>query len=238
MIHHFTELNSTNQYALDNHTKLLHGDVIIADSQTEGRGRNRNMWLSLNGNLFMTLLLKLQGVESEVFMTIPQYTGVIILRVFKKLGVEPQLKWPNDVLVGNKKIAGILVESNVDRIAAVGIGINIDLNNKQLLGIGKPAISLKQLGIKLDKNSLAELIIKEFYLGLDSYLLGGFSSIYNEYKEGSAFMGKKITVKYPHKQLQGVFNKINQDGSILLITKNSEEIRIFSGELSLSYENK
>ena len=130
-IHHKDETESTNLDARAGR----HGDVFTADYQTAGRGRLDHKWLSPPGaNLMMSAVLSVEGLSPEQVATLPLVVGLAVAKAVRRLFVNGQdvgrktedvkLKWPNDVLVGGKKLAGILCERNGDNVIA-GIGINV-----------------------------------------------------------------------------------------------------------------
>ena len=130
-IHHKRETESTN---LDARTGG-HGDVFTADYQTAGRGRLDHKWLSPPGtNLLMSVVLSVEGLSPEAVSTLPLVVGLAVARGLSPLlagtvptaepGTVPMIKWPNDVLIGGRKVAGILCERNGDKVVA-GIGVNV-----------------------------------------------------------------------------------------------------------------
>lgn len=125
-LHHKAETASTNVDARAG----AHGDVYTADFQTAGRGRLDHKWQSPPGaNLMMSAVLSVGGLSPEAVVTLPLVVGLAVVQAVRALlptGVarEVALKWPNDVLIGGRKVAGILCERNRDRII-VGIGINV-----------------------------------------------------------------------------------------------------------------
>jgi BirA family biotin operon repressor/biotin-[acetyl-CoA-carboxylase] ligase len=125
-IHRFPILASTNQLALDwmasGHANA--GTVLVADEQTSGRGRHGRSWSSGKGALLMTAVLPF-SFQPDRLGWFSLAAGLAAANALEDLGVPAQVKWPNDVLLNGRKVAGILVETNRPDLAAVGIGLNI-----------------------------------------------------------------------------------------------------------------
>ncbi len=127
----FDSIDSTNTYVMEYHTELQSCSIVIAMEQSSGRGRYSREWQSSRGGLWFTLLSK---PEKSIDDILPLYyiIPISIIQTLKKYGVSADLKWPNDILIDGKKIAGILVDTvilkkNVE-IMAIGCGINLDNN--------------------------------------------------------------------------------------------------------------
>ena len=106
------EVNSTNLYAKEHLSELADKTVIIADRQTNGRGRFDRVWVDLGGdNLFMSIVLKPSDKFLNVYPNLTQYLSVVVCKVLEHYGLQPNTKWPNDVLIKGKKISGILSET-------------------------------------------------------------------------------------------------------------------------------
>ena len=122
-VHHRAETRSTNLDALNG----VHGDVFTADFQTSGRGRLDHRWLSPSGvNLLMSAVLDVGGLEPQQAATLPLIVGFSVVKALPReiRGGRVLLKWPNDVLIASRKVAGILCERHGDN-AVAGIGINV-----------------------------------------------------------------------------------------------------------------
>ncbi len=125
------EVDSTNLYAKRNLALLDDKTVIIAKSQTAGRGRFDRKWIDLGDeNLFMTIVLKPSTSFDCKYSNLTQYMCVVLAQVLEDYGLKPSIKWPNDVMVNNKKIAGILSETMVcgQKFNGLVLGIGVNLN--------------------------------------------------------------------------------------------------------------
>ena len=160
----FDTIDSTNTYVMENHEELESCSIVIALEQTDGRGRYSREWNSSRGGLWFTLLLKPEkSIEDilDLYYIIP----LSIINTLKKFYISADLKWPNDVLISKRKIAGILVETkmlkkNVE-IMAIGCGINIE--NEIPKELSTKAINLKSI----DKRHSYEKFVQEFLRELD-----------------------------------------------------------------------
>ena len=131
------EVSSTNLYAKENLDSFEDKTVIIAISQTSGRGRFDRKWVDLGeGNLFMTIVLKPSNSFEEVYANLTQYLSVVLTKILEEYGLSPKIKWPNDVLVNDAKISGILCETVMQgtnfKGLVLGIGVNLNADKGDL----------------------------------------------------------------------------------------------------------
>ncbi len=167
----FHEIDSTNNYALQllqNPKEVTDGTVILADYQTNGRGLQENKWNSqAKKNLLFSIILFPKNVEAHRQFFLSQFASVSIVNYLRKKNIKAVIKWPNDILVEDKKIAGILIENTIQGIflknAVIGIGMNI---NQNVFGEEKILpISLKNiLNKEFDTEEELSLLSKEFNL--------------------------------------------------------------------------
>ncbi len=224
------KIDSTNSYAMRKIVDLPDKQVIVADMQTTGRGRLERKWLSsIKDNVYMSIVLKPSPfINNDLPLhNITQYMSVIICRVLKEHGIFAEIKWPNDVLVEGKKIAGILSETSIQgqtlKGIVIGVGININSSEEDLELIDQPATSLNiLLNSTIDKNSFINKVVEEFFKNYDEFLVKGFVSIKKEYVERSSFIGKNIQINAPRSTDTGVAKDINDDGSLLMETEEEE----------------
>src|SRR5438270_3005702 len=147
-IHHFDEIDSTNSAAmLAAQSGAAEGSVFIAERQSEGRGRGGNVWHSEPGAVMFSVILRPQVSPNDILI-LSLATGLAVSTAIEEIcGIMPDLRWPNDILLGEKKLGGILCELNIDagrvRHAVVGVGINV--NQPEFpAGIEEVATSLLQ----------------------------------------------------------------------------------------------
>ncbi|MFA6989412.1 MAG: biotin--[acetyl-CoA-carboxylase] ligase [Candidatus Gastranaerophilaceae bacterium] len=198
---HFKELESTNTYGMKNLSTLNDMDIIIASKQTGGRGQFDRKWVSnKNNNVYMSIVLKPfrhAELDSASFplTNFSQYMSVVICRVLADYGINAKIKWPNDVLVNGKKIAGILCESSIQgkklKGIVIGIGINLNLEQDDIENIDQPATALNLLVKKpVDKDLFIDGLVCEFIKNYELFLNQGFLLIEKEYTEKSLTIAK------------------------------------------------
>ncbi len=231
----FTEIDSTNTYLklLDENIKKA---VCIAESQTAGRGRFGRTWISPKGkNIYCSIQYPIS--DPHLLAGLSAHIAYIIAEVIKKnIGpFEVALKWPNDIYVDGKKIAGILIEllSTNHKLskAIIGFGINV---NMTLAPLDNSWTSLTLLtGRTFERAALLTDILKALFVSLDN-------AEYTNPKQWQTLdmlYNKKICVRLNDKKLCGIAKGINQDGSLNLLTSKGTIIAINSGEASLHDES-
>ena len=130
-IHHFDEIDSTNSAAmLAAQSGAAEGSVFIAERQAEGRGRGGNIWHSEPGAIYLSVVLR-PRVQANDVLILSLATGLAVSAAVEEVcGIAPDLRWPNDILLGDKKLGGILCELNIDsgkvRHAVIGVGLNVN----------------------------------------------------------------------------------------------------------------
>jgi BirA family transcriptional regulator, biotin operon repressor / biotin---[acetyl-CoA-carboxylase] ligase len=234
----FEHLPSTNAYALEHLTQLQHGDVILARTQTAGRGRLQRVWISHHPhNVALSILFKPPHALIHLLPATTHYLAVILCEILASRGVHPTIKWPNDVLVDGRKIAGILAEG---RLAgqeflgmALGLGVNLNLPTSALADIDQPATALNLLlGQPVQPGPFVQQLLDRFFASLDAFLTNGFESIRHEYERRASFLGQVITVRQPPAQWIGTARALDADGALLLETHDGRTHLLRAGDLT------
>ena len=226
------EVDSTNSYALRNLSSLDDKTIIIAETQTTGRGRFERKWISdVPNNVYLSMVLKPNG-ENIPYSNITQYACVILTRVFEKYKVSSGIKWPNDILVDNKKISGILSEMSYSGSAVkgfvLGIGVNLNLSEELVNSISQPATALNLLiQNDVDKMEFVNLFLSEFFGHYDEFFGNGFSSVKDEYEQKSVFVGQSIKIN----DISGIARGVTTDGELVVVDKNNIEHIVLAGDL-------
>lgn len=226
-IYHFKKLTSTNDKAKEFNSN----SVIMADVQTKGRGRFNRVWSSPNGGLWMSFVLK-PKIENPKKITF--ITAIVVQKTIKKiLGLNTQIKWPNDVLFNGKKLCGILSEavfknSKIDRMV-VGIGLNV--NNKLPLGLRKKATSLKEIIHKdADIRKISNEMIKAFFVQYKKYGKDN-RKLLIDWKRLSDTIGRTIEVRTIGRTYYGLVYGVDGDYNLLLRLKNGKIKKVIEGDI-------
>ena len=228
---HLEEISSTNDYVKQNIQNLEDMSVVYADRQTNGHGRLGRTWVDTgDDNLFMTLVLKPFKDLNPIYSNFTQYLSVILALVLEEeYNLAAQIKWPNDVLINGKKIAGILSEGTTkgDEFLGLALGLGVNLNTKPetLALIDKPATSIfAETGMKIDKEIFIKKLLNKFCLLYDSFIKNGFLSVKNLYVERAFFLGKDITINVLGKLHLGTAENITDEGSLILNEDNNARV--------------
>lgn len=234
----FAELNSTNQYACERLRDLNDRDAIHAGIQTAGRGRWNRKWLSeVPGNLCLSLVLKPSGAPAELPLAgLSQLLAVSVCRVLKSHSVAATLKWPNDIQVDGRKIAGILAETVVQGHEflglVLGIGVNLNLGSATLALVDQPATALNLvLKRTVSVPGFRDALLAEFFARYDRFLSEGFSLIRSEYRQGCVFLGREIAVRNQLSCVRGIAREITSTGELELELPDGRRQQFAVGEL-------
>ncbi len=229
----FEEINSTNQYLMSLPLgQLQHKQVCIAEYMTAGRGRQQKKWY---GGAYENLMLSIAWeFHSEVHLSgLSLAVAVMVVNCVQQIcGAPFRLKWPNDVLVDEHKLSGILIEVR-DTKVIVGIGINCNLSFSDQLEIDQPATSLfSLLGHQVDRSELTAVLLGELSDGLELFSIDGLDAFREDWMRRHAYQGRRMrVVGKPLREGRAV--GIDQSGALLIRTENGRIVPINSGELQV-----
>ncbi|MEN6440570.1 MAG: biotin--[acetyl-CoA-carboxylase] ligase [Syntrophobacter sp.] len=238
--HYLDVVDSTNNYALQLASKgASHGSVVVAEEQTHGRGRLRREWLSSpNRGIYMSLLL----TNPLPLRVAPQSTYVAALALAKvlrdKFGLPAALKWPNDVLIGERKVAGLLTEMQSDqdfsRFIVIGIGINVNYTREEMAGPFRyPATSISlETGEPVKRQYVLVDFLSRFEKDYDAFVTSGFSAITAELENFSIILGKKITVLCGEREISGKAQGFTPEGALLLLGNDGKQEIVWAGDVT------
>jgi BirA family biotin operon repressor/biotin-[acetyl-CoA-carboxylase] ligase len=213
--------------------RTAEGTVIIADTQTAGRGRLGRTWLSPEGSLSISLILKpaLHNLPQLVMIA-----SLAVARAIKKVaGLETRIKWPNDVLIKGKKVCGVLIENEVkgDKVnfAIIGIGINVNFDPLAFPEISNIATSLShELGAEVSKVELASALLSELeQLYLEAQ---AGAPVHREWQENMETLGRWIQVKTGETVEKGKAETVTRDGSLVLRRADGSLAEIVAGDVT------
>jgi BirA family biotin operon repressor/biotin-[acetyl-CoA-carboxylase] ligase len=240
-IKNYTAISSTQDYAIlvAETDPFSHGTVIVSDSQLFGRGRRGRKWLSPLGGLWFSVIAKQDmKASSGIFLSYAMSLAVCET-IVRNFHIEGYIKWPNDILIKTKKVAGILISSAVRGMdleyCVVGAGINLNSRPKGLKGSTSLIDHTNQSSIKLEPFLASVLILFNHYYSEIKAEKGGL--VMSRWKFRCPMMGKKVKVLLNGDQLDGLASNIDPNGSLKLITTGGERL-IISDTQNISIENQ
>jgi len=236
-IFQFETIDSTNDYAKKIALEELDGTLIISEEQTKGRGRVGRQWYSKSGEgIWMSIILKPDMIPQKApFITL--IAGASIVKALNKLGVKTFIKWPNDIIINNKKVAGILTElsAEVDKINYIVLGIGINTKTiKFSQEISEIATSLYREGYIISRVDIVRAILEEFEkLYLQYINKNSRKEILSICRRYSSIIGKDVyLIKEDEKELVKCLD-MNEYGNLIVRTENNIIKEIISGEVSI-----
>ncbi|EJD6402561.1 bifunctional biotin--[acetyl-CoA-carboxylase] ligase/biotin operon repressor BirA [Providencia rettgeri] len=234
-------INSTNQYMLERIPSLKSGDTCLAEYQSAGRGRRGRQWVSPFGcNLYLSMYWKLdQGPAAAIGLSL--VVGIVIAETLNKISQEKvKVKWPNDLYMNDKKLAGILVELTGKTGDAahiiIGIGINIGMNKNNIESsntITQEWSSLRDEVEDIERNELSVNIIKALRESLVIFENEGLKPFLDRWFKLDNFLNRDVKLLIGNDIITGVERGINEQGALLLQKNNGEIIPYIGGEISL-----
>lgn len=238
-IHHFHTLDSTNskayQLALDGAEE---GEVVISESQEKGRGRLGRQWFSPPFlNLYLSVILR-PSISPHQASLITLLAAVATADAIKKFsGLLPLIKWPNDILLRDRKVAGLLneIHSEMDRIHFVilGIGVNLNLDERMFSKeIRAEATSLKvEMGQAISRKIFLQTLLQELEKWYAIFMKEGSAVILKAWRDRAHIKGRRVKVTSFGKALTGVAVDIDSDGALILETADGKRKRVVAGDI-------
>ena len=219
--------------------KSISGSLCVAESQSGGRGRRGRSWHSSPyRNVIMSMAWQFETGPAGV-SGLSIAAGVAVARALEKFGVSNvRLKWPNDVLVSNRKLAGLLVdlrgESAGPTTVVLGLGLNVHINERTAEDIDQPWVDLRQLlGHKPDRNELVAILICELTRLFKDFAEQGLAPFIEDWHRHHAFADQPVRLIGANDEIRGIVCGLDATGALMLRTDSGEVISAHSGELSL-----
>ena len=234
----YREVSSTNTVAkFLSMNNVENGTVVISEKQTKAKGRSGKSWESPLGGVWLSIILK-PNVEQSKFPMITLATGVAVAKTLEKVGVEnPEIKWPNDIMINGKKVCGILTEAvakfNTVENVIIGVGIDANLEASQFpeeLQSGTTTLKdeLKREG---NENILIKIFLEEFEKISELFNHEGYESILKEWRKRSYSIGKIVEVREPfNTYYDGYVVGIDKDGVLIVEKIDGTLKKVISGE--------
>jgi len=233
----YETLPSTNTWLLEQvktRPETPHGTVVAARAQTAGRGRQQRSWSTVPGcNLTFSFLWN-APVPPEHLPSMAQAISVGIAHFLHGSGLRPTIKWPNDVLVGGRKIGGILCETAAGAHPAIvaGIGLNVNMSADEAASIDQPATSMAiETGRTLPVDGVLDALLEALAPPLNRWSTGGFAAIQGDYTAFAAPVGSEVTVRDGDRHTSGTLAGFDGRGALCLTLADGTERRFYSGDV-------
>lgn len=230
-------IDSTNQYLIERIESLQSGDVCLAEYQQAGRGRRGRQWFSPFGaNLYLSMYWKLeQGPAAAVGLSL--VIGIVMAEVLHTLGAgQVRVKWPNDLYLHDRKLAGILTELTGKTGDAAhiisGAGINLTMRNVQENVINQGWINLQEAGISINRNHLAVELINALRNALIIFEQEGLKPFLSRWEKLDNFIHRPVKLIIGEREIVGISRGINEQGALML-EQNGVITPWMGGEISL-----
>ena len=242
-VHYYERTGSTNDAALDlSGRSCEEGTIVIAEEQTKGRGRLGRSWYSPYGlGIYLSVVLRPAGVPPIYSPVFTMLSALAVADTVKSIsGITPVIKWPNDVLVGGRKVSGILVQmkADPDKIdhLVVGIGVNLNQDKRDFpQEITVSATSLKACtGVKADRMKFLCRLLETF----ENYYIvvrdrNDYQAIKDEWLKLSGILGKEVAIRTLDGLIEGKVVDVSLTGSLDVECKDGTMKKVFSGDIVL-----
>lgn len=218
----FIEVESTNKLAfkLIRENQAQNYFIITADSQTKGRGRHDRSWISPIGNLYLSLILQFEN--SNRITDYSFLTACVIGDTLRSYNIETKYKWPNDIILNDKKLAGILLQfEKINNVYNLVIGIGLNL-------VSSPPYAASIADYKISKKDFLQRFTEIFSTHQQEYKKFGFVTIREEWKKYSYKLGAEIKLS---NNMVGIFSDIDGDGNLLLLDNKNKIHQILVDEI-------
>ena len=232
---HLAQVTSTMEAARSEALSgAAQGTVVITDEQTAGRGRLERSWLSPRGGIYLSIIMY-PAVDALPYLIM--VASLAVARAIKSVtGLQSQIKWPNDILIGGKKVGGILIESGLQQVtgdyAIVGIGLNANVSAAGFTGVALPATSLAdEIGRDVSRLELVRKLLVEFerlYISLPS------EAVFQEWRSSLVTLGREVIARSGERVYQGTAEDVAIDGSLILRIKDGSKLKLAAGDVTLS----
>ncbi len=237
MIHWFDQVDSTNTRLLEQvrlDPQLPSGTVWAARSQTAGRGRMDRKWVSADGvNLLFSLYYR-SAAELGRWPALTMAMAIAIDEMLHGINIQSNLKWPNDVQVGGRKISGLLAERAGADGVVIGVGLNVNMTEAELAQIDQPATSIRvEIGAEWRVEVVLDSLIEtHFPLWLARWEADGFAGLRDRWMQGCGGLHAPLTVRDGVNRIQGTLAGFGENGELLLRVPDGTVQTIWAGDIS------
>ena len=219
------------------------GIVIIAEQQKSGRGRENRKWLSPKGGIWLSVILR-PRMPASIITLLPFAAALAVCEAIKKTTqLDAKLRWPNDVTISCKKVAGILIDSSIEaeriNYAVIGIGVNANVKSSLISAHLEKSIKVTSLSEELGHETSILGLTKEILERLEYYLIQMEHSvphtIIDKWKKNSDILGQKVALMQRNRTIQGMVADVKPDGSLVVRADNCEDIDVVASDVYVRY---
>ena len=238
-VHLYNKVDSTNLTAMDLAQQgAVEGTVVLADQQLRGRGRGKRSWHSPAGvGIYCSIVLR-PRIAPSMAQFITLMTAVSTVKAIAlKTGLSTRVKWPNDILINNKKVAGILLESKVSgskmEYAVIGLGINVNHASTDLPEEIRSAASslFIELGESVDQNSLIVQIFAEVEELYGRLQREDFPMILEQWRNYSSTLGQQVRIWQKERVTEGIALDVTMEGGLVVRVGSGEQVVVYAGDV-------
>lgn len=236
LLHALAECDSTNVQLMQlAEAGAKTGTVLVADSQTAGRGRRSRVWISSPQESLTFSLLWRFAPESSAPEALSLVVGLALQRALTTFGIKAAVKWPNDILCKGRKLAGVLIEAQPGDIKStvIGVGINLSLPRDMPEDIARTAIALDEVLDPVPRREhLLVALLNELGATLRRYEAEGFAGLREVWQRQHALHGCNVRISGGAEDIEGICSGVTDHGELLVSTAHGVR-RVISGDVSL-----
>jgi BirA family biotin operon repressor/biotin-[acetyl-CoA-carboxylase] ligase len=230
-IRRFDEIDSTNRYALDAaRADEPPGLVVVADHQRAGRGRRGRAWTAPPGSSLLVSILLEPPPATDRVQLLTMAAGLALLASVRAVGVDAELKWPNDLVVGDRKLAGLLAETDVRegrvRAVVVGIGCNVTWGGFPAELADTATACDREAGRPVDRAALLDTLLDEL-----AGRLSALGAVPADYRSQLGTLGRPVLVELATGALEGVATGIDDDGGLVVEPPDEAPVVVAAGDV-------
>lgn len=224
------------QLCSEGDVEKMHGMVIIAEEQTGGVGRMGRAWISPSGGIWLTIVLKPHVPIDHIFMITMAGSIAVARAIRKEFNLGALIKWPNDIFIGSKKVAGLLLELSADSdvvhhcLLSIGIDVNVPITNFSPELQNQITSICAEVGHKVDRPAFLARILKEFenhYLLIES---GEYDAIVQEWKSISCTLDNRVQIRTLKNSFEGEAVDIDEYGALIIRKPSGKLERVIAGD--------
>lgn len=232
-------VDSTNRYLMERASAVASGTAVLAEVQERGRGRRGRSWIATPYNNLLLSFAWRFSAGAAVVTGLSLASGLAVLRALEEYGVTGAgLKWPNDIVWKQRKLAGVLAEvqaeANGPSLVVVGVGINVRVAESDAAAIDQPWVDLHTIaGAAVDRNALAALVIAQLARACETYAADGFASFRSQWERRHVYHQQRVQLLYGGDTWSGVVEGVDESGALRLRDAAGGRRLFHSGEISL-----